>query len=113
MTLDPRVYAEPFKCDPTRFLPRPAGHGEPYPSVTWGFGRRICPGRHLASASLRMGIATMLATLHMSTIIGPDGQKVVPKVEFTVGVTQEQVPFHCIIRPRSDAAKSLILSACA
>ncbi|KAJ6570601.1 cytochrome P450 [Mycena vulgaris] len=113
MTLDPRVYAEPFKFDPTRFLPKPAGRGEPYPSATWGYGRRICPGRHLASASLWMGMATMLATLHVSTMIGPDGKEVVPKVEFTVGLTQEQVPFPCIIRPRSDGAKSLILAACA
>ncbi|KAJ6570526.1 cytochrome P450, partial [Mycena vulgaris] len=110
MTLDPNVYAEPFKFDPTRFLPRPAGRGEPHPNVAWGFGRRICPGRHLASASLWMGMATTLATLDMSTIIGPDGKEVVPKVEFTVGLTQEQVPFPCVIEPRSERAKSLIIS---
>ncbi|KAJ6570546.1 cytochrome P450 [Mycena vulgaris] len=112
ITLDPKVYADPFKFDPTRFLPRPAGRGEPYPNATWGFGRRICPGRHLASASLWMAIAMMLATLDMSTIIGPDGEEVVPKVEFTIGLTQEQVPFPCVIKPRSERARSLILSAC-
>ncbi|KAJ7691367.1 cytochrome P450 [Mycena rosella] len=112
MTLDPTVYADPLKYDPTRFLPKPSGRGEPYPSATWGFGRRICPGRHLASASLWMAMATMVATLNISMMIGPDGTRVVPKVEFTIGLTQEQVPFPCVIKPRSERAKSLILSAC-
>ncbi|KAJ6555591.1 cytochrome P450 [Mycena vulgaris] len=112
MTLDPNIYADPFKYDPTRFLPKPDGRGEPHPSATWGFGRRICPGRHLANASLWMAMATMLATLDISTTVGPDGKEVTPKVEFTTGLTQEQVPFPCSIEARSERAKSLVLSAC-
>lgn len=40
MTLDERVYANPFKFDPSRFLPKLEGRGEPHPSGPFGFGRR-------------------------------------------------------------------------
>ena len=40
MTLDERIYADPFKFDPSRFLPAPEGRGEPYPAGSFGFGRR-------------------------------------------------------------------------
>ncbi|KAJ6498248.1 cytochrome P450, partial [Mycena vulgaris] len=87
MTLDPNIYADPFEYNPTRFLPKSDSRGEPHTSATWGFGRRICPGRHLANASLWMAMATMLAKLDISTTVGPDGKEVTPKVEFTTGLT--------------------------
>lgn len=40
MTLDEAVYSDPFTFNPVRFLPKPEGNGEPYPSGTFGFGRR-------------------------------------------------------------------------
>ncbi|KAE9390849.1 cytochrome P450, partial [Gymnopus androsaceus JB14] len=113
ITLDEKIYADPLKYDPTRYMPAPLGRGEPYPTASWGFGRRICPGRHLAHASLWLGIATMLSTLDFSKVAGKDGKAIAPKVEFTTGLTQEQVPFPCVIRARSERAKGLILSACA
>lgn len=41
MTLDERVYSDPFKFNPSRFLPAPEGRGEPYPNGPFGFGRRF------------------------------------------------------------------------
>ncbi|KAH9978335.1 hypothetical protein BJV74DRAFT_780814 [Russula compacta] len=118
MTLDPKVYTDPFKYDPTRYFPKPLGRGEPHPAASWrtsltGASPRICPGRYLAHQSLWMAITTMLLTLDISKLVGPDGKEIVPKVEFTTGLTQEQVPFPCVIRPRSERAEALILSACA
>lgn len=40
MSLDEKVYSDPFSFDPTRYLPKPMGKGEPYPAATFGFGRR-------------------------------------------------------------------------
>lgn len=40
MTLDERVYVEPLKFNPNRFLPKPEGNGEAFPITTFGFGRR-------------------------------------------------------------------------
>jgi len=40
MTLDEHVYNDPFVYDPSRFLPKPQGRGEPFPTAAFGFGRR-------------------------------------------------------------------------
>jgi cytochrome P450 len=40
MTLDESIYSNPTVFSPERFLPQPAGKGEPPFSGTFGFGRR-------------------------------------------------------------------------
>ena len=40
MGMDENVYADPHLFNPDRFLPKPAGNGEPYPNYVFGFGRR-------------------------------------------------------------------------
>ena len=41
MTLDENVYHDLFVYDPTLFLPKPQGRGEPYPTAAFGFGLRL------------------------------------------------------------------------
>ncbi|KAF5376707.1 hypothetical protein D9615_007824 [Tricholomella constricta] len=72
MTLDERVYPNPQSFNPSRYLPKPEGNNEPHPIGPFGFGRRICPGRHLADASLWIAIASILATFNISKTIGED-----------------------------------------
>ncbi|KAG6907100.1 hypothetical protein DXG01_010513 [Tephrocybe rancida] len=108
MTLDETVYHEPSAFNPDRFLPKPLGRGEPHPTVSFGFGRRVCPGRHLADDSLWMAMATILTTLSISKVIGDDGKEVTPELKFTLGVTSHPHPFECDIRPRNAMAVSLI-----
>ncbi|KAG6917177.1 hypothetical protein DXG01_003613 [Tephrocybe rancida] len=88
MALDENVYHEPFSFNPDRFLPQPQGRGEPHPTGFYGFGRRICPGRHLADDSLWIAMATILTTLSISKVVGDDGIEVTPEVAFTMGVTR-------------------------
>ncbi|GLB38581.1 LOW QUALITY PROTEIN: putative cytochrome p450 [Lyophyllum shimeji] len=78
MTLDERVYKDPFKFDPERFEPALAGRGEPFPTGPFGFGRRMCPGRHLADESLWIAMATILSALSISEAIEEDGKVIVP-----------------------------------
>jgi len=75
MMHDERVYAEPDRFWPERYLPREeGGNGEPYPVGNFGFGRRICVGRNLAENSLLMVLATMLATVDIGWPLGRDGK---------------------------------------
>ena len=75
MMHDERVYAEPFRFWPERYLPKEkGGNGEPLPVGQFGFGRRICVGRNLAENSLLIVLATMLATLDVDWPVGPDGK---------------------------------------
>ncbi|KAF8073622.1 cytochrome P450 [Lyophyllum atratum] len=109
MTLDDSVYKNPFDFDPIRFLPAPAGRGEPYAISPFGFGRRICPGRHLADDSLWIAIATILSTASISKAIGEDGNEITPDVvPITVGVTSQPSPFQCDLKPKNTMASNLL-----
>ncbi|KAM5545443.1 hypothetical protein V8D89_000481 [Ganoderma adspersum] len=106
---DETVYSDPLAFKPERFLPVSAGGlGEPdcAPAV-FGYGRRICPGMHLAEASLWMYAAGMLAVLHIKPVRGEDGGELPPRAELGPGVICIPKPFACDISPRSAASAAL------
>ena len=47
-------------------------------AYAFGFGRRICPGLHLADVILWSYLAKAAAALHISKVVGPDGKEVDP-----------------------------------
>ncbi|KAF9456704.1 cytochrome P450 [Collybia nuda] len=109
MTLDENVYSDPFTFNPARFLPKPEGNGEPYAGGPFGFGRRICPGRHLAHASLWIAMASTLATMNITKKLDANGKEITPEIAFTSGITSHPRPYQCSIKPRTEAAKDLIV----
>ncbi|KAG5642591.1 hypothetical protein DXG03_002515 [Asterophora parasitica] len=113
MTLDEDVYANPRAFNPSRYLPKPEGNSEPHPNGPFGFGRRhvICPGRHLADASIWIAIASILAAVKISKAIDEDGKEITPEISISCGITNSPHPFKCRIRPRSEQAKELIIHA--
>lgn len=52
----------------------------------FGFGRRICRGRHLADATLWISMVNILAAFDISSVLGKDEQGAVPEIKF-VGTT--------------------------
>ncbi|KAL4262461.1 cytochrome P450 family protein [Pleurotus pulmonarius] len=90
MALDEDVYAEPTTFNPERFLPKSeGGNAEPHLSAAFGFDRRICPGKHLAAASIWIVVAMIFAT---------------------TGITSRPKRFRCATPPRSDIAARLVTS---
>ncbi|TBU24874.1 cytochrome P450 [Dichomitus squalens] len=109
---DPEIYADPFTFNPERFLP---GHGkEPEldpRKVAFGFGRRICPGIHLAESSVLMVAAMLLSVFNIKNPLNEHGIPITPQTaEHTGGTISHPAPFTCTIEPRSDKAKALILA---
>jgi hypothetical protein len=70
---DPAVYPEPDVFKPERFLgPDGSPREDPVLKSVFGFGKRICPGRHLAEATLFIAIASMLSVFNIGKDDGTD-----------------------------------------
>ncbi|KAF8921315.1 cytochrome P450 [Mucidula mucida] len=107
---DPQLYPEPFEFQPERYSAEKDDDLNPDPrKFVFGYGRRVCPGQHLADDSLFIAIAMVLAVYE---ILPP--KESVPKRDFslcegyTSGIISHPEPFDCRIIPQSPEAKALI-----
>lgn len=109
MTWDESTYKDPFKFEPKRFLPEPLGRGEPTTTAGFGFGRRICPGRYLATDSSWIAIATILAAISISRTIGEDGKEIIPDSSSEAsGISSRPSPFLCSLKARNTISENLL-----
>ncbi|KAF9238504.1 cytochrome P450 [Melanogaster broomeanus] len=99
--------------DPTAF--KPERHLTPAGSLakntafqSFGFGKRVCPGRHLAEHSVWVAIVSVLATFRITKAKNEFGEEIDVKPEFTSGLTTAPKPFVCSIMPRSPSAERLV-----
>ncbi|TFK53749.1 cytochrome P450 [Heliocybe sulcata] len=106
MHMDERVYEEPEKFKPERFLnPDDSIRRGAYPMTAFGTGRRVCPGRHFADAAIWIVISRVLATFDISKRKDqPEGD-----VPYTDGLVVRPTPFKCSIVPRNAEVQKLIL----
>ncbi|KAG1817246.1 cytochrome P450 [Suillus subaureus] len=108
MLNNPQTYANPSQFNPERFLSIDGKKPETDPrTVCFGFGRRICPGLHLAEASVWISTAMSLAVFDISKVV-EDGVEITPEVDPSSGTISHPKPFKCSIRPRSARAVALI-----
>ncbi|KAJ8520739.1 hypothetical protein ONZ45_g2484 [Pleurotus djamor] len=89
LSVEEKRYSNPKLFNPKRFLPRSmGGNDEPPFEGVFGFGRRICPGRHLAAASLWIAVATVLSTLDIGKVKDENGVEITPEVGFETGLNR-------------------------
>ncbi|KAG1788381.1 cytochrome P450 [Suillus variegatus] len=108
MLNDPLTYPNPSQFSPERFL---ANDGkkpqtDPY-TICFGFGRRICPGLHLADASVWLSAAMSLAVFDISKVV-ENGVEITPEIDPSSGTVSHPKLFKCSIKPRSAKAVALI-----
>lgn len=90
------------------------------PSFAFGFGRRICPGRHIARHSLWLQIARLLWAFDIEkgvdTYDDEGGQgRAVPAIDpfaATNGILSRPLPFRAVFKPRGPWAHDLIRRQC-
>ncbi|KAF9077446.1 cytochrome P450 [Rhodocollybia butyracea] len=108
---DPNVFPEPDKFMPERFLNSPTG---PFTNINdifaFGFGRRVCAGRHMADNTIWLTIASVLATLDLRNAKDDAGNEVDIPGEYTKTFFRHPLPYRSSITPRDLQARDLILA---
>ncbi|KAJ7279712.1 cytochrome P450 [Mycena rebaudengoi] len=109
---DENVYPDPHAFKPERFLLdgklNPAVRN---PEAAFGFGRRLCPGRHMALSSIWITVASILATFDIFKAVDEEGRVIEPSYEYLSGIISTPLPFKCSFTPRSQEAVALIEAA--
>ncbi|KAF7558022.1 hypothetical protein G7046_g5928 [Stylonectria norvegica] len=105
---DPQTHPNPSVFDPNRFLlprnePDPANH-------VFGYGRRICPGRHIADDNLFLAISRFLAVFNVSKAVDEQGKEIDVKVDVTPGLISHPVKFPYAVVARSTKHAELVRS---
>ncbi|KAG1733188.1 cytochrome P450 [Suillus paluster] len=93
---DEKRYPDPSRFIPERFMDVDGALTDDDPAeYVFGLGRRGCPGRYTADASIWSAIVTMLATVNLSPAKDDQGNVIDFTPQFTTGLTQYS--FSCVI----------------
>ncbi|CAE6394858.1 unnamed protein product [Rhizoctonia solani] len=104
---DEAVYQDPDTFNPDRYL----DPSTPMAPV-FGWGRRKCPGSHLAEASLFLSITSLLAVFTFARRRGPDGKEIVPKIEpGPNALALSPSAFEFELKVRSEKHRQMILDS--
>ncbi|KAI9459922.1 cytochrome P450 [Lactarius psammicola] len=106
---DPSNYPEPDTFKPERFLnPDGSLRDDPLLSSAFGYGKRICPGRHIVDSTLFIYAASLLSVFRIENV--QDGQEKQPEYNYTGAIISHPKPFTCSITPRDKKAEELIVA---
>ncbi|KAG2361894.1 hypothetical protein BDR07DRAFT_1376907 [Suillus spraguei] len=97
---DPSVYHDPEVFNPQRWIGPDGEIREDMKLFTFGYGRRACPGVHIARRSVFIAVAFMF----WSFTVAEDPNDPIDDTAFTPGVVSHQMPFSLIFKPRMDEA---------
>ncbi|KAH6899266.1 cytochrome P450 98A3 [Coprinopsis sp. MPI-PUGE-AT-0042] len=109
---NPSVFVNPSQFNPDRYLDK---DGALDPTVfdpemaAFGFGRRICPGRHLSFEITTLMIASLLAVFEVKPPLDESGEPIMHwEMDTASEFLAKPLPFKCRIVPRSDRHASLL-----
>ncbi|KAF8217749.1 cytochrome P450 [Mycena galopus ATCC 62051] len=103
---DEKIFPEPFTFRPERYLTND-DEANSTVAAAFGFGRRVCPGMHIAENSVFIAIATILCIFRISKSVDEQGKVVEPVVEYD-GFISHPRPFKCKIELRSEGSRALL-----
>ena len=106
---DPVMFPSPDEFRPERFLETTDPRLQDF-DLPFGFGRRICVGMHLAKNSLFITMSRILWAFDISPPVDENGAHILPDPNnFTLGFNSRPMPFGCVLKPRSEKIRELIM----
>ena len=95
------MFPEPDRFRPERFIETTNPHLINF-TLPFGYGRRICPGQHVALASVFIVTAKILATFNIQPVKDDKGRSILPEHSSgTTGLVCRPHPFPCAFVPRN------------
>ncbi|KAH6897904.1 cytochrome P450 98A3 [Coprinopsis sp. MPI-PUGE-AT-0042] len=108
---DPNIFTNPRHFNPDRYLD-PEGNLNTKildpETVAFGYGRRICPGRHLSNESTALMIACLLAVFEVKPMEDENGIPLPLELDTVSDIIAKPLPFQCQIVPRSKRHAALL-----
>ncbi|KAF9041585.1 cytochrome P450 [Panaeolus papilionaceus] len=106
---DPTRYPDPEAFKPERFLEEDGSLNRDDKVLAYGFGRRGCIGKHVASDMLWLTTATLLACFNIRKKLDKEGNEIPIDEGFKEeGFMLMKTPFECDITPRSEVWRGLV-----
>jgi hypothetical protein len=114
--MDSNLHPEPQQFRPERYLDKPLSAAEYINSnnaydrdhFTYGAGRRVCPGVHVAEKSLYINMVRVMWGFNISKKKAVGGGFVEPSLGMIRGFLSVPNPFECEIAPRSKQHTKII-----
>ncbi|KAL3419065.1 cytochrome P450 [Phlyctema vagabunda] len=115
--MDPQRHANPRTFDPSRYANdfQTAREATSNPDVskrdhfTFGTGRRVCQGMHIAERSLFLAMSRILWAFNVQPALNEDGEHLMPDPDnLTGGLMVHPQPFPAKITPRSEKHAAII-----
>lgn len=96
---DDSLYPDASRFNPQRHLTAEGKlKDDPLAShFAFGYGRRICPGRHFAELSLWAAMVSILSTVRITKAKDSEGKDIPVIPEYTTGLAIQPKPFACAI----------------
>ncbi|KAJ2917541.1 hypothetical protein MD484_g2847, partial [Candolleomyces efflorescens] len=98
---DPEYFPEPERFNPQRWITSDGKLRDDLKSYPFGFGRRVCPGQHMATASVFINTALTQWAFNIKA----DPTSPIDQLAFTESANTHPLPFKVIFEPR--AAKTM------
>ncbi|KAF8959261.1 cytochrome P450 [Flammula alnicola] len=110
MTHDEDEYPDPYSFQPERFFDDNGNLNDDNHILAYGFGRRACVGKYVASSTMWLLIASLLATFDIRRAKDEFGNEIEIKDDYVdYGMVQHKKHFQCSITPRSQTTRQLVV----
>ncbi|KAJ9501497.1 hypothetical protein H2202_003291 [Exophiala xenobiotica] len=117
INMDPARYPDPRRFEPDRYKDdfqnaadaATASDVSKRDHFTFGAGRRLCQGIHVAERSLFLGIARLAWAFDVNPATDSDGKPIIPDTDsYTSGFVVMPTPFKARLTPRSEKRAEIV-----